>query len=378
MKVAILTAMSTQRGGGELMLTELLRHSPDADLQWTVIFLEDGPLVSDYRQLGIDTQVLNAGRLRHLYRFGRTVYQVADLVRERQIDLLLSWSAKPHLYGSLAGLITGVPTAWYQLGHPVGRHRSLLDRIATLFPAAGIITLSQTAQDAQRQMWPHRPTHLVYPSVQLDRFDPECLPSPEAARRQLGLPTEGPVIGMVGRLQRWKGMHVLIEAIPSIQASRPDAHFVIVGGAHDSEPTYGRELRERIQALGVSANITLAGFQQNVPLWMQAMDLFVHASDHEPFGIVIIEAMALGKPVVAGDAAGPREIIDDGQTGLLAPFEDVGRLSTAICRYLDSPSFAKQTAQAAQQRAQAFSPERYARNLTRTLHKLTASRACPA
>ena len=121
-------------------------------------------------------------------------------------------------------------------------------------------------------------------------------------------------------------MHVLVEAMPAILEAHPDAHCVLVGGDHAQEPDYPAFLRERIDGLSLTEKVTLTGLQSNVPKWMQAMDVIVHASDQEPFGIVVIEAMALGKPVVAGNAAGPTEVITEGVNGLLTPYGDAAAL----------------------------------------------------
>ena len=370
LNVAILMPLATQRGGGELMLAQFLKHSRRAPVRWLVIFFEEGPLVAEFQRLGADTCVVPTGRLRHIHCFAKAVLQIATLLRRHHVDLVFSWSAKPHLYGSLAALVARIPAAWYQLGYPSASHLTPIDRAATLFPARGVVTLSQASATAQAQLWPKRSVHMVYPSVELERFDPTRLPSPATLRQRLGLPETGPLIGMVGRLQRWKGMHVLIEAMPAVLAAHPDAHAVIIGGDHVTEPEYARELEHRTGEIGLRDRVHLVGFQRNVPEWMHAMDVIVHASNHEPFGIVVIEAMALGKAVVAGDSVGPREIITDGINGLLAPYGDADRLARQIARYLDDPAFACQVGQAARRRALDFTPEQYAETLFQTLRKL--------
>ena len=213
---------------------------------------------------------------------------------------------------------------------------------------------------------------VVYPGVEMDRFDSDKLPTPAEAKRRLGLPLEGPIIGIVGRLQHWKGMHVLVEALPQILRTHPNTHCVLVGGDHALEPDYPAFLRTQIDRLALADKVTLTGLQANVPEWMQAMDVIVHASDHEPFGIVVIEAMALGKPVVAGDTAGPTEVITDGVHGLLTPYGDAPALAGAVLRYLDDPEFAQQTGAAARIRAQEFSTRRYAENCVAALQSLMA------
>jgi glycosyltransferase involved in cell wall biosynthesis len=115
---------------------------------------------------------------------------------------------------------------------------------------------------------------------------------------------------------------------------------------------------------GVTDAVTFAGFQQDVPRWMQAMDVIVHASDREPFGIVVVEAMSLGKPVIAGSEGGPAEIMIDGEHGLLTPFGDAAALARAITRFLGDAALAERCGAAAARRAKEYSAQAYAERLT--------------
>lgn len=369
----ILMPLARQRGGSERMLVDLLRHAPADAVQWQVVFFREGPLVDTVREMGVEVHVVEAGRLRHLHRYMATVWAVVGLVRERGVDVVVSWSAKPHLYGSVVAQLTGVDAVWYQLGFPEGRHLGWMDRLATLFPARGVIAVSRSTQEAQSALWPQRPARVVYPGVRTAQFDPDGLPPPRQARARLGLPEEGPLVGIVGRLQHWKGMHTLVEAMPEIRRHHPEAHAIIVGGRDDAEPEYASFLDRLIRDRGLDEAVIRAGFQSNVPLWMQAMDVVVHASDREPFGIVIIEAMALEKPVVATDEGGPEEIITEGRSGLLAPFEDDEALANKVRRYLENPGFARRIGGTARERALEFSPERYARRFVGALRNLLSS-----
>ncbi len=115
----------------------------------------------------------------------------------------------------------------------------------------------------------------------------------------------------------------------------------------------------------------MVGAQTNVPLWMQAMDIFVHASDAEPFGIVIVEAMGLGKPVIAGSVGGPTDIITERVNGLLVDFEDHDGLASRILEVLDDQNLRQALAQGALTRAQDFSTAIFARRLVQALSDLT-------
>ncbi len=373
MKIVVIMPLGEQRGGGELMLSDLMEHGQDLGIEWVVVFLQDGPMVAQVRGLGVEACLLPAGRLREPHHFLATIVKLARFARARNADAILSWMGQTHFYGGLSALAAGIPAIWYQLGVPADK--IWIDRLATMIPARAILTLSIAGQQAQERLWPRRNTPLVYPGVALNRYDPASLPSKAEARRNLALPATGPLIGIVGRLQRWKGMHVFIEAMPSVLERFPAARGVIVGGSHDTEPDYGASLERRIRELGLEQCVRLVGLQRNVPEWMQAMDVVVHASDHEPFGIVVIEAMALGKPVVAGSAAGPAEIITDGRNGLLTPYGDAGALATAIIKYLDDAAMAERMGIAARQRALEFSTKQYAINCVNALNQILRSAA---
>lgn len=359
--------LATERGGAERALRDLLELSVDQGISWLVIFLEDGPMVDAVAGSGVDTAVVPARRFRQIGRTVSAVWRVAELVRRHGSEVVLSWMTKGQLYGGPASALAGVPGTWYQVGIP--SRRSWLERFATVLPARRVLACSATGAAAQAEMRPRRPVGFVYPGVALDGFDPGSLPPPRQARRLLGLAPEGPLIGTVGRLQRWKGMHVLVEAMPSILEAHPDVRCVVVGERHEREPEHLSFLEERVARLGLQEHVQLL-VQRSSPLWLQAMDVVVHVSHDEPFGIVVVEAMALGKPVVAGDAGGPAELITDGQSGLLVPYGDPAALAGAVLRFLAEPELVRRAGIAARARAEEFSVERFVVAFTTALKEL--------
>lgn len=371
LRVAVIMPLAEQRGGGELMLWDLLGNARACGVEWIVIFLQDGPLATRVRSLGVDVEVIPAGRLRQPHRVMSGIARVCSVIRRSDVQMILSWMGYGQLYGGVCARLTSTPCMWYQLGTPTTRN--CVDRLATILPARAVITLSGAGQKAQQALWPHRATPLVYPGVDLARFDDTVLLPPNDLRTRLGLPARGAIIAIVGRLQRWKGMHVLVEAMPQVLARHPGAHCVIVGGTHPREPEYAAQLRAAASDLGISHSVSLVGLQSNVPEWMQAADVVVHASENEPFGIVIIEAMALGKPVVAGSCGGPAEIISDGVDGLLVQYGRSDLLADAVLRYLDNPQFAAAVSANARVRARAFSTTRYADEVTSAVLRFAGS-----
>lgn len=369
LRVAVVMPLATRRGGAEVALTELLSCTADRAIAWLVVFLEDGPMVSEVARPGVQTEVLAAGRLRDAGRWARTVWQIAGLARRHRSRVLLSWMAKGQLYGGVAAVLAGVPGAWYQVGLP--SPPSWLERMATTVPARRVLACSGAGAAAQARVRPRRRVGAVYPGVATDRFDPDSLPDPPEARRRLGLDPQRRLIGTVGRLQRWKGMHLLVQAMPAILEGHPDLGCVVVGEPQASEPEYRSSLEDMVGHLGLEDHVDIL-VQRSTPLWFQAMDVMVHVSQNEPFGIAVVEAMALGKPVVAGDAGGPAEVIVDGRNGLLVPFGDPPALARAVRRLLDDHELAVRIGREARSRSREFSSDRCAASFERALRDLAA------
>ena len=154
----------------------------------------------------------------------------------------------------------------------------------------------------------------------------------------------------------------------------PDVHAVVVGGDHPLEPGYRAELEALAERLGISERVHMTGYQPDATAWMRRFDVVVHASDNEPFGIVLLEAMAIGKPLVAGAGGGPLEVIRDGVEGFLVPYGDSGLLAQRISEYLADPELRRRTGAAAAERAAEFSPHRFARDVVSTLELVREAR----
>jgi glycosyltransferase involved in cell wall biosynthesis len=124
-----------------------------------------------------------------------------------------------------------------------------------------------------------------------------------------------------------------------LHTKRIDVHGLIVGGnAWNLSPGYERELHDLALGLGLSESVTFTGQVEDALPYIAAMDVLVNASAEEPFGIVLVEAMALGVPVVAVDAGGPREIVENGRTGILVSQPSHEELARALEHLLrDAP-----------------------------------------
>lgn len=254
--------LAEQCGGAERLLVDLVREGRKL-AQWEFLFLqEEGPLIREFESMGVPTCAIAAGRIRQPSQYLKTLRFLVKHIRRVRPDCVFSWMSKAHLYAGPAAWLTHTPALWYQHGIP--SLNNAWDRAIARIPAKGIVATSQKTAVEQKKLRPYRPILVVSPGIDLQRFDPEALEPSPVLRAKLGLPAKEALIGMVGRMQRWKGMHTLIEAMPLILQTFPDAHCVIVGGEHALEPDYPAYLRQRIEALGLQNRVILAGFQKNV------------------------------------------------------------------------------------------------------------------
>ena len=189
-------------------------------------------------------------------------------------------------------------------------------------------------------------------SPDLSRLKP-----PGEMRRQLGVPEDAPLAVCVSRLEKEKDVGTLVRAMAAVRRRVPDARCVIVGEGSQRGPL---ELLAREE--GVSDTVYFTGYLADALSVTGAGDIFVLASRAEPFGLVLLEAMALAKPVVATRAGGPLEIVEDGKTGLLVPPGDPGAMAEAMTALLGDGDRAVEMGQQGRERyLEHFTADRMAR-----------------
>jgi glycosyltransferase involved in cell wall biosynthesis len=135
---------------------------------------------------------------------------------------------------------------------------------------------------------------------------------------------------MASRLVPWKGHRFFLRAAFEVIKVFPNTEFWIAGDAWPDDGTYAAGLLDMVQQLGLEGRVRFLGYQDDIIRFMKSIDLLVLPSENEPFGRVLIEAMAAAKPVVAFRGGGVTEIVDDGSNGLLVAPRDVAGLASAI------------------------------------------------
>jgi glycosyltransferase involved in cell wall biosynthesis len=329
MRMLITLPWGQRLGGAEAMLQMVLDGARESGHEPELVFFEPGPWPAELADAGFRVEVITAGRLREAHRWTATVVRLARIIHRRQPDVILNWAAKTQLYGSPAAMLAGmsVRVIWWQHLIPAGHW---LDRCATVLPASAIGCCSQAAATAQARMSPSRPTFVVCPGAPVPPADSE--------RVSLELAPKVPVVGLVGRLQPWKGQDRLLRAQALLRERGHDVHTLIVGGdAYGFSSEYAGSLASLAGRLGLTDAVTLTGQVDDAGPYIERMDILVNASDPEPFGIVLLEGMARGVAVVAVNSGGPAEFIEHERTGLLARSGAPGALADALESLLVSP-----------------------------------------
>ena len=332
-------------GCAETVLLDLIAYLDRSRFDPIVFLPADSPLVRHLDARGIPWRGLPMPRLNvrspgALLRWRKTANLLAGLARECSIDLVHSNTVRAHL---ASAFVRDTPVVW--MLHDDTLPRWLFDRLRHR-PARLIANSHATARVYRLEDDPRA-------SVVHNGVDTQAEPGNRYRfRRRIGVGPDKILVAHVGRLVRWKGQHIFIRAAARIASRFPQAHFTLVGahGEGDESPgvplaslrgglgggaAYHVELRRLVDSSGLGSRLAFAGHQDNIADVYAGIDLLVHASTRpEPFGRVLIEAMAAGVPVIASAQGGPVEIVEDGVTGLLVAPGSSDVLADAMSKIL--------------------------------------------
>jgi glycosyltransferase involved in cell wall biosynthesis len=173
----------------------------------------------------------------------------------------------------------------------------------------------------------------------------------EEMRNELSLAADLPVVGMIGRVSPWKGQEIFVRAAAILRSEGVPCQFVAIGGVFDNERHHLDRLQETIRSLNLESLVKIEGFRKDARELIAAFDVLVLPSIlPEPFGLVVAEAMAAGKPVIATRHGGPTEMVVEGETGFLIPPNDASALASAIQNLLAHPEEAARLGRSARRR----------------------------
>jgi glycosyltransferase involved in cell wall biosynthesis len=347
-------------GGAPLSLLYLIRKLDRGRFVPTVLCLHESDAADLFRREGIETIVDERMHdfshtnvlwypwwqapkiLLRAMQFPLTWLRARRFLEQRRFDLIHLNTSTLTAFG-LAARQEGLPLVWH-IREPLHRGYTGLRRamIRRLIDHCADIIIPICRYDGDQLLDSPR-KHVVYNFIDFSQFDGSIDGS--ALRSELGIRPEQPVAVMLGGMNPVKGTHVLVAAALSVLATEPEAVFLIAG------PMAEKSLRNRISGRSVyqervfasipekwKNSIRFLGVRQDIPLLLATSDVLCFPSTVAHFARPVIEASAMGLPVVASDLGGPRELVRHEETGLLVPAKDVEALSEALRRLLMNPS----------------------------------------
>jgi glycosyltransferase involved in cell wall biosynthesis len=273
-----------------------------------------------------------------------------NAIRKNEIDLVHTHhdltKSKPEI---IAARIAGVPCVAHRHGYPA---YTSFDRLFVKYVEAFIYISSDVAKHHFGQGEPESKGIVIHNGIDANEFT-QC--DTAQVKAELNCKPGDRLVGMIGRIDWWKGQEYFIEAVAEVAKQFPEVKGLIIGGLKNKNIAdrmqYYTKLQSLVKALNIEDKIIFTGFRNDVPRLIASLDVVVHASaTPEPFGLVVIEGMAAGKPVVATAAGGVLDIIEDGVSGLLVPCKDSKAMARAMVQLLSDRDKAAQMGQAARLR----------------------------
>lgn len=275
-------------------------------------------------------------------RFVGAALARASFLRRRQVDLVhLNNSILANHEWMLGAMLAGVPCVTHERGinSRYGAFTRFLGR-----RLAAVICISAAVRDTLQQ-YAGLVDNLFVIHNGLDPATVAPSRDRETVRRHYGFADHEPVVCMMGNLRKWKGQETVIQALAAVRPHFPDVRLLLVGETSVADADYESRLKRLAAELGLTDHVVFTGYQSNVADLVVASDVVVHASLlPEPFGRVILDAMACHRPVIASRAGAIPEIVVENETGLTFPPGDAAALAVQLRRVLDDREFADRLA----------------------------------
>ncbi|MCK4672937.1 glycosyltransferase [bacterium] len=311
-----------------------------------IVYSKGGRLLKEFKDIGVKVEQFDTKSKLNLYE----VLYLYHLIKVNKINIVQTHGLRVDFFGFLAARLAGVPhiiTRHVALSHHLRSNLQkklymLFDNIA-LKSAAKIITVSKIVENdlVAKQGINRNKIVTIYNGVDLGRFSKVTPQTKIKMREEFGIDSRKQVVGMIAQLTNWKGIPYFLRAIPLILKRCPNVVFLIIGDGGER-----RNLETMVETLGISPYVIFAGFRRDIPEIISIMDISVLSSLREGLPNVLLESMAMRKPIVATDVGGVSELVLNNKTGFLIPPRDSTTLSDAIIKLLEDKEKANKLSRA--------------------------------
>jgi len=324
-------------GGIETLLITLARERhlcPQMEPHFALCF--EGKLSDALRRIGISVHILGNVKFSQPWTVWKARRQLSKVLHHLLPDIVINHETWTHCLAAPVIRYNGIPIIFWMHGWGVGNR--WYEYLARKTSPTGILATSYYSSKSLSKIFPNGKTEVLYPPVSRLQFNEESRASSRNnIRDSLAISQESTVILTAGRVTPYKGYSLLIKALNRIKEI-PNWVSLIVGTPQTKdESKYFSQIQKLVSKYGLQKQIKFLGYRNDVPLLMRAADLFCQANvGAEPFGIVFIEALYAGLPIVTTRLGGAIEIVTDG-CGKLVEANNVGALSTALLELIADP-----------------------------------------
>lgn len=348
MRVALINH-SGEISGAEVSLLGIADALARSGVRLVLIVPASGDLGTRARAAGhqVRTAPFPAPRLTHdprrlavgLAALMRGAVHLTRILREEDVDLVHANSVRAGLLASFGRLVHRKPVIWSIRDFVPVNAIGLGVRLVASVGAARLIGNSDAVSaDFARWSWLRARSHTIYPGLLDDALQTA---EPGDLRGEWGVPPGALVVGCVGQIAPWKRIHDVISAFAKVVAELPASAWLVIAGAprfRAENQDYLRRLHRLVNDRGLGSRVVFVGHREDVDRVFRSVDVLVHAAEREPFGRVLIEAMAQRVPVVAVADGGIPEIVLDGKTGFLVPGGDTATMAARVLDLLRDES----------------------------------------
>ncbi|MBN2258196.1 MAG: glycosyltransferase [Anaerolineaceae bacterium] len=293
-----------------------------------------GPLVAEIQALGLDVLFFPCIRRNRLFKWldPVSIIRLACWIRRNRISICHTHLFLGNLIGRTAAFLARCPiiiSTEHNTYYDKGVFRQKLDRYLARLNFTIVTVTEAVAQfTSQQERLPRDAFTVIYNGINTDHFDHQ-LPNRHNVCLELGIPADDLIVGSVGRLVTQKDFPLVLQVFSRFNEHNPNSSLVIVGDGDQRN-----KLEQEVRLKQIAEKVHFVGFQQDVRSFLSIFDLFITTPIYEGLGLVILEAMMMGVPVVAARVGGIPEVIISGETGLLVDSRDPDEYVAAMHRII--------------------------------------------
>lgn len=324
--------LSLKYGGLEKLVIQLSKMLNDQGVVTKVVSLQpNGDLAKEARDQGIEVIELDKKD-----GFDRSIIlKLRKIIKDNKIDIVHTHNLAPLIYGTLASKLAGVKCINTRHGRAEKKTWGLIWNLNHC-----IVTVSEDTKEAllKTNRIKRRKLKVIYNGIDLSKFNGAIKDNNiDGLKKELGIEEDKFIIGNVGRIVKEKDQETLLKAFRKLRRKEFKGSLVIVGDGPLKE-----HLKKAAKEMGIEKDVKFLGFRSDINRLMRLFDVFVLSSFMEGVPLTILEAMGAGKPVIATNVGGNREVVLEDKSGILVPCGYPERIETAIMRLFINKKMAAQ------------------------------------